>query len=75
MKSKQLVCSSCNGLGATSAASPYKKTVIRLPKTNLGEQAVPMPPFDYVKKDIDVIKVMEDRLDKHLYRSLAAINM
>ena len=75
VKSKQLVCSSCNGIGATSGASPYKKTVIRLPKTNLGEQPVPMPPFDYVKKDIDVIKVMEDRLDKHLYRGLAAINM
>ena len=75
VKSKQVICSSCNGLGATSGAGPYKKTVIRLPKTNLGEQAVPMPPFDYVKKDIDVIKVMEDRLDKHLYRSLAAINM
>ena len=75
VKSKQLVCSSCNGLGATSAGGPYKKTVIRMPKLNLGEQAIPTPPFDYVKKDIDVIKVMEDRLDKHLYRGLSAINM
>jgi hypothetical protein len=75
VKSKQLVCASCNGLGATSAAGPYKKTIIRMPKLNLGEQAIPTPPFDYVKKDIDVIKVMEDRLDKHLYRGLSAINM
>jgi len=75
VKSKQLVCASCNGLGATSAAGPYKKTVIRMPKLNLGEQAIPTPPFDYVKKDIAVIQVMEDRLDKHLYRGLSAINM
>jgi hypothetical protein len=75
VKSKQLVCSSCNGLGATSGAGPYKKTVIRLPKTNLGEAPIPTPPFDYVKKDIEVIKVMEDRLDRHLYRGLSAINM
>jgi hypothetical protein len=75
VKSKQLVCSSCNGLGAKAGSGPYKKTVIRMPKTNLGEQAIPLPPFDYVKRDIDVIKVMEDRLDKHLYRGLSAINM
>ena len=75
VKSKQLVCSSCNGLGATGATGPYKKTVIRMPKTNLGEQAVPVPPFDYVKKDIEVIRVMEDRLAGHLYRGLSAINM
>jgi hypothetical protein len=75
VKSKQIVCAACNGLGATAGSSPYKKTVIRMPKTNLGEQAIPTPPFDYVKKDIDVIKVMEDRLDKHLYRGLSAINM
>jgi hypothetical protein len=75
VKSKQLVCSSCNGLGATAGGGPYKKTVIRMPKLNLGEQAIPTPPFDYVKKDIAVIQVMEDRLDKHLYRGLSAINM
>jgi hypothetical protein len=75
VKSKQLVCSSCNGLGATGATGPYKKTVIRMPKTNLGEQPVPVPPFDYVKKDIEVIRVMEDRLAGHLYRGLSAINM
>ena len=75
VKSKQLVCAACNGLGATGATGPYKKTVIRMPKLNLGEQPISLPPFDYVKKDIDVIKVMEDRLDKHLYRGLSAINM
>jgi hypothetical protein len=75
VKSKPLVCASCNGIGAKAASSPYKKSVIRMPKLNLGEQAVPLPPFDYVKKDIDVIKVMEDRLAGHLYRSLSSINM
>jgi hypothetical protein len=75
VKSKQLVCASCNGLGATAGAGPYKKTVIRLPRTNLGEAPIPTPPFDYVKKDIEVIKVMEDRLERHLYRGLSAINM
>jgi len=75
VKSKQLVCPTCNGLGAMSGTSPYKKTVIRLPRTNLGEAPIPMPPFDYVRKDIEVIKVMEDRLDRHLYRGLSAINM
>lgn len=74
-KSKQLVCSACNGLGALAASSPYKKAVIRMPKQAIGEQAVPLPPFDYVKKDIDAIRVMEERLDRHLYRGLSAINM
>jgi hypothetical protein len=75
LRSKQLVCTACHGLGATAGSSPYRKTVIRLPRTNLGEQPVPTPPFDYVKKDVEVIKVMEERLERHLYRGLSAINM
>jgi hypothetical protein len=74
-KSKPIVCASCHGLGAVGATGPYKKTLIRMPKVNLGEQAIPLPPFDYIKKDIDVIRVMEDRLTGHLYRGLSAVNM
>lgn len=74
-KSKQLVCPICQGLGAKSASSPYKKTVVRPAKLNLGEQAVPIPPFDYVKKDVETIRVMDDRWERHLYRALSAVNM
>jgi hypothetical protein len=74
-KSKQIVCPICQGLGAKAASSPYKKTIIRPAKLNLGEQAVPIPPFDYVKKDIETIKVMDDRWERHLYRALSAVNM
>ena len=74
-KSKQLVCPICQGLGARAASSPYKKTVIRPAKLNLGEQQVPIPPFDYVKKDVETIKVMDERWERHLYRALSAVNM
>ncbi len=74
-KTKQLVCPICQGLGAKAASSPYKKTIIRPAKVNLGEQPVPIPPFDYVKKDIETIRVMDDRWERHLYRALSAVNM
>jgi hypothetical protein len=74
-KPKYIVCPACRGLGMQGHSGPYRKMVIRPAKTNLGEQPMPIPPFDYVKKDVEVVKVMEERIERHIYRALSAVNM
>jgi len=72
---KRLVtCTKCNGTG-TMGTGPYKKIVLRQGKANLGETAIPTPPAGYIQKQIDIVKLQDDRIDKHIYKALSAINM
>jgi len=72
---KRLVtCTKCNGTG-TMGTGPYKKMVLRQGKTNLGEMPIPTPPAGYIQKQIDIVKLQDDRIDKHIYKALSAINM
>jgi len=72
---KRLVtCTKCNGTG-TMGTGPYKKIVLRPGKANLGETAIPTPPAGYIQKQIDIVKLQDDRIDKHIFKALAAINM
>ncbi len=69
---KAVTCQKCNGTGLMGSA-PYKKTVLRLAK--LDEQQVPIPPAGYIQKQIDIVKVQDERVSNHKYNALATINM
>ena len=72
---KRLVtCTKCNGTG-TMGTGPYKKMVLRQGKATLGETPLPTPPAGYIQKQIDIVKLQDDRIDKHIYKALSAINM
>lgn len=68
-----VTCPKCKGTGANHG--PYKKMVIRPTNKNLGEQEAPIPPMGYVTKDVEIIKLQDERVDKHQYAALASINM
>lgn len=56
------------------ASGPYSKLLIRPTSALEGGGAIPNPPAGYVEKDVEIVKVMEASVEKHLYDGLAAIN-
>lgn len=70
---KKIVCPTCKG-NKTVAASPYETTVIRATNSNMGETNVPIPPSGYIQKQIDIVKIQDERISNHLFRALASIN-
>lgn len=73
-KKGKTVCPKCHG-SKTVGASPYTTKVIRTAKTNMGEQPVPNPPAGYIQKDVQIVKIQDERVEKHLFAALASKNM
>jgi hypothetical protein len=70
LDSAKTKCGNChNGYIPTG---PYSKLIIR--PADLGQQALPTPPAGYIEKDIAIIKLMDESVDKHIYKALSAIN-
>ncbi len=56
------------------ATGPYSKIMVK-PTSNIeGGGNVPMPPAGFVEKDIAIVKLQDEGVDKHIYNALAAIN-
>ena len=56
------------------AAGPYSKIMVRPPMAIEGQQPVPTPPAGFVEKDVEIVKVQEESIDKHIFNALASIN-
>lgn len=69
---KQVVCGKCEGNGRI-LHSPYKDMAIK--PTEAGTQPIPTPPMGYVQKDVEIIKVQDERIKAHKYDALSALNM
>lgn len=73
----QLAVIGCNTCGERGyiAAGPYNKILVR-PTSNAteGQAMPPMPPAGYIAKDIDIVKLQEEGVSRHIYNALAAIN-
>lgn len=65
-------CSVCGGKGKINP-SPYAHMVIR--PAEVGEKDLPTPPMGYVEKNTDIVKIQDERIDKHIFKALSAINM
>lgn len=65
-------CKNCGGSGKIKF-SPYAHVAISPAK--LGEQQVPVPGVGFVQRDVEIMKLQDERVEKHLYQALAAINM
>ena len=68
----EVVCTACNGAGRI-VTSPFQSHVITPAK--IEEQQVPTPPAGYIDKDIEIVKLQDERIEKHMYKALASINM
>lgn len=70
LDSRQIRCTSCqNGY---IPSGPYSKILLR--PAELGQQTLPTPPAGYIEKDIDIVRLMSESVDAHIYKALAAIN-
>lgn len=67
----QVTCNDCNGR-AYKVAGPYSKIMIK--PAGMGEQNIPTPPAGYVEKDVEIVKVMEESVERHIHNALASIN-
>lgn len=57
-------------------AGPYSKILVK-PVSNPamdGIAQIPNPPAGYVEKDVEIVKVMEESVEQHIYNALCAIN-
>jgi hypothetical protein len=72
LKSETVKCSVCDGSGA-KARGPYSTLQIRVPMA--GEKPVGTPPAGYIQKDVNIVKIQDERVDKHEFKALSAINM
>lgn len=64
-------CRSCNAKGYLPT-SPYQNIEIRPQKAN--ELPLPSPIAYYIDKDTEIIKIQDERIDKHIYKGYAAVN-
>jgi len=56
------------------AAGPYSKIMVRPNLAIEGQGNIPTPPAGFVEKDVEIVKVQEDSIDKHIHNALASIN-
>lgn len=66
-------CGTCNGFGY-EATGPYSKILVKPSTVVEGQQPMPNPPAGYVEKDVEIVRIQDEGVDKHLYKALAAIN-
>ena len=70
IESRQYTCRNCHN--GYIPSGPFSKMLIR--PTEAGKQPIPNPPAGYIEKDIAIIKLMDESVDKHIYKALASIN-
>lgn len=66
-------CGTCKGTGLATGKSPFNEIVIK--PAGIGQQNMPTPPVGYVDKNPEILKVQNERIEGHLYKALASVNM
>ena len=69
---RSITCTKCKGEG-NKIVNPYSMIMVKPPIP--GQANVPTPPAGEIPKQIDIIKLQNDRVNDHIYRALASINM
>lgn len=67
-------CDNKNCHNGYIVAGPYSKIMVRPTNAMEGNAAIPTPPAGYVEKDVDIVRLQEEGVRKHIYDALAAIN-
>lgn len=68
-----IACTAENCENGRLRNNSYENIVIKAPK--LDEQGVPTPPAGFITKDIEMVRVMQERIKDHTENALSAINM
>lgn len=67
-----IVCGTCEGNGVFTK-SPYKDLVVKAPA--MDEQGIRPPFAGFIEKNIEIVKIQDERISNHTYEALSAINM
>jgi hypothetical protein len=65
-------CPHCNGSGMIAVQQFGVHTIL---PNKIGENAIPMPPIGYVQKQTEIAILQDNRVRRHIYDALSAINM
>lgn len=72
---KSVVCPACQASGKV-ATSPYTNIVVRNEaKAGLGEKDITGAPAGFIQKQTEIVKIQDERINKHVYLALASLNM
>lgn len=73
---RELECSTCLGGGYAINKGPYSKTMVYPVKNAAieGIAQIPNPPGGIFERDVEIVKVMEDSVNAHIYAALSSIN-
>lgn len=66
-------CPVCKGSGMVQAVSPYGIHLVNAAKA--GEVQVPTPPIGYIQKQVEIVRIQDERVRQHITDALSAINM
>lgn len=66
-------CKKCGGSGLASGKSPFNE--IQIKAQVLGQANIPVPPVGYVVKDPEILKLQNERIKEHIYKSYESVNM
>jgi hypothetical protein len=66
-----VTCHHCKGVGQ-EPNSPFSKILVK--PAELGQQQVAIPPAGYIEKDSEIVKLQDERVEKHLFNALASVN-
>ena len=71
--SEKVTCRKCEGAGVKKR-SPYQTLYIK--QGMAGENnSGPTLPAGYIQKNVEIVKIQDERIDKHIWNALSAINM
>lgn len=70
LDTRQIKCTSC--VNGYVPSGPFSKMLLR--PADMGTQAIPTPPAGFIEKDVEIIRLMDASVDKHIYKALSAIN-
>lgn len=67
-------CDNKNCYNGYVVSGPYSKILVRPTSAMDGGAQIPTPPAGYIEKDVEIVKVQEESVQKHIYEALSAIN-
>lgn len=71
----EIACATCKGTGYLNPG-PYSKMLVHPVKNASieGIAQIPNPPAGFVEKDVEIVKIMEESIEKHIYNGFAALS-
>lgn len=69
------LCPSGCDNGRMPGFNPYEAIEVKSPEIGSSISSLPAPPAGYIAKDTTIVTVQDQRIEKHIYNALSAINM